>query len=194
MLLLPCLWRCRGCEKLAHAVSAAAAAAALAPAPPPPPQGMSPLLTADLLHVLRSAGHGDEIAVVDCNFPAASTATLTASEELVMLAGADVVETVDAICSVCPIDFFDESPVVFMAPSEGNPLPAAGAEAHAMGTAVIHKHAPGVSVEPLERFEFYDRAADAFAIVQAGSERRPYANFIIKKGVVGPDGNDLKPE
>lgn len=50
-----------------------------------------------------------------------------------------------------------------------------------------------VKVEPLARFDFYDRAEDAFAIVQAGAERRPYGNFVLKKGVVGPDGNDLKP-
>ena len=33
-------------------------------------KGLDPILTADLLHVLRSAGHGDVIAVVDVNFPA----------------------------------------------------------------------------------------------------------------------------
>lgn len=48
-------------------------------------------------------------------------------------------------------------------------------------------------MQPLERFDFYDRAKKAFAIVQAGAERRPYGNFVLKKGVVGPDGKDLKP-
>jgi hypothetical protein len=38
-------------------------------------KGIEPLLTADLLHVLRSAGHGDEIVLVDCNFPACARAS-----------------------------------------------------------------------------------------------------------------------
>ena len=36
-------------------------------------KGIDPLLGADLLHVLRSMGHGDELAIVDANFPAASS-------------------------------------------------------------------------------------------------------------------------
>jgi L-fucose mutarotase len=35
-------------------------------------KGIHPLLTADLLRALRAMGHGDELAVVDANFPAAS--------------------------------------------------------------------------------------------------------------------------
>ena len=117
----------------------------------------------------------------------------TVTELPVELAGADVVQAVDAVCSVLPIDFFIPEPVLFMAPTPGNELPALGAEAHELGTAAIHAHAPGVNVTGLERFAFYERAKSAFAIVQATGERRPYANFIITKGVVGPDGNDLKP-
>ena len=76
-----------------------------------------------------------------------------------------------------------------MAPSPGNELPPLGKEAHDLGSAAIQKHAPGVAIEPCERFEFYDRSKQAYAIVQASAERRPYGNFILVKGVVGPDGN-----
>jgi L-fucose mutarotase/ribose pyranase (RbsD/FucU family) len=31
--------------------------------------GIDPLLDADLLYALRRMGHGDEIAIVDANFP-----------------------------------------------------------------------------------------------------------------------------
>jgi len=37
-------------------------------------KNINPLLSPELLMVLRSMGHGDEIAVVDANFPAASMA------------------------------------------------------------------------------------------------------------------------
>ena len=73
-------------------------------------KGMDPMLTADLLHVLRSAGHGDEITLVDCNFPAASTATKTVTGVPVVLAGCDLPTAVDAICSIMPLDFFVEPP------------------------------------------------------------------------------------
>ena len=66
-------------------------------------------------------------------------------------------------------------------------------EVHDAGNAVIEHHAEGISIEPLERFSFYERASTAFCVVQAVGERRPYGNWILKKGVVGPDGGDLKP-
>ena len=75
-------------------------------------KGMDPMLTADLLHVLRSAGHGDEITLVDCNFPAASTATKTVTGAPVVLAGCDLPTAVDAICSIMPLDFFVECPAL----------------------------------------------------------------------------------
>ena len=142
-------------------------------------KGINPLLTPSLLQVLRSAGHGDEIVVVDCNFPAASVAAETVTKVPVELAGADVVQAVDAICSIMPVDFFIDEPVLFMAPTPGDDLPPLGAEAHAQGTASIQAHAPGVNVVGLERFAFYERAKSAYAIVQAVGERRPYANFIV---------------
>jgi hypothetical protein len=40
-------------------------------------KGIDPLLTAELLYVLRMAGHGDVISIVDCNFPAAEVASKT---------------------------------------------------------------------------------------------------------------------
>jgi L-fucose mutarotase len=41
----------------------------------------------------------------------------------------------------------------------------------------------GDAVEAMERFAFYERARAAFAIVQTG-ELQPWANFILKKGVI----------
>lgn len=40
-------------------------------------KGIDPVLTAELLYVLRMAGHGDVISIVDCNFPAAEVASKT---------------------------------------------------------------------------------------------------------------------
>jgi hypothetical protein len=84
-------------------------------------KGMDPMLTADLLHVLRSAGHGDEITLVDCNFPAASTATKTVTGVPIVLAGCDLPTAVDAICSIMPLDFFVECPALCAARRAASP-------------------------------------------------------------------------
>ena len=92
-----------------------------------------------------------------------------------------------------PLDFFVDEPAKHMSPSPGVALPPAGREVTDALKATIVKHCPGVSVTPCERFAFYDEARSAYAIVQC-LERRPYGNVVLTKGVVGPDGKDLKPE
>ena len=170
-------------------------------------KNIDPLLTADLLYVLRAMGHGDMLAVVDCNFPAVEVATKvctkgcvclcalcrlrlicdcvmqTTTGKLVVLAGSNAPDTLDAITSVLPIDAFVESPLKHMSPSPGISLPPAGAEVHAEAKAAVAKHSPS-QFAPLERYEFYDTARKAFAVVQT-SERRPYGCFLLQKGVVG---------
>ena len=69
-------------------------------------KGLNPLLTADLLYVLRKAGHGDRICICDCNFPAHSVAKNTTHGTVVELPGADLSAALEAILSVLPIDFF----------------------------------------------------------------------------------------
>ena len=155
-------------------------------------KNIPPLLTADLLHVLRSAGHGDRIALVDCNFPAAEVATKTTTGTPIILAGVDLPEACDAICELLPLDYFIPTPAEYMVPSPGAATPPLATEVHNKLQEAIGKHAE-VNVEGLERFAFYDAARESFAIVQCGGERRPYGNVILTKGVVGPDGKDLKP-
>ena len=153
-------------------------------------KGVHPLLTPQLLYALRAMGHGDELAVVDCNFPARSTAK---NDDVVMLAGVDAVDALDAILTLMPLDYFEAPAAMFMSPEKGDALPPLGKQVHDAGNAAIERRASGISIQPLERFSFYERAQKSFCIVQAGGERRPYGNWILKKGVVGPDGNDLKP-
>jgi L-fucose mutarotase len=155
-------------------------------------KGIDPLLTADLLHVLRSMGHGDQLVVCDCNFPAAEVATKTTSGKCITLT-VPLPEALSAICSVLPLDLFVESPVYCMAPSEGVVLPPTGAVAIDAIKAAIRAHCPEVRISPLERFAFYEKSRKSFAVVQT-LERRPYANVILQKGAIGPDGREFKPE
>lgn len=153
-------------------------------------KGIDPLLTADVLHILRSMGHGDKLCICDCNFPAAHVAINTTSKKHVILT-VNLIEALDAICSVLPLDFFEEKQAVSMGPQEGAEMPPAGVEVVSSMAEVIF-HCGGGIMREMERFSFYEEAKSCFAVIQT-LERRPYGNIILWKGCVGPDGLDLKP-
>jgi L-fucose mutarotase len=139
-------------------------------------RGLDPLLTADLLHALRAMGHGDTVAIVDANFPAARCA-----RRLIVIPGADASAMLRAILSVLPVDDFIPQPLLTMQ-VVGDPgaVPPAVAELQAVaGAAGIGARAIGTA----ERHEFYRLTRDAFAVVQSG-DRRLYANIIATKGVI----------
>jgi L-fucose mutarotase len=137
-------------------------------------KGISPLLTPDLLHVLASMGHGDELALVDANFPAA-----THARRLVRLPGSPVPAVLDAVLQLLPLDDFVSQAALTMQ-VVGDP--AARPPVVAEFDAVLQQHGCPPSTA-LERFAFYERAAAAFAIVATG-EVRIYGNILLKKGVV----------
>jgi len=171
-------------------------------------KGIDPLLTADLLYVLRSMVHGDRLVVCDCHFPATSVAQQTTTRKCIVLTTTSLPAVLDAITSVLPLDYFDPTPVQYMAPSKGLSLPPAGRDVLQEMKAVIEKNEknddeggtttttnqpPPMLMTPVERFSFYSQAkTNCYAVVQT-LERRPYANVILQKGVVGPDGKDLFP-
>src|SRR6056300_427772 len=90
-------------------------------------KGIDPLLTADVLHVLRSMGHGDRLCICDCNFPAAQVATKTTSGKHIILT-VSLPEAIKAISSVLPLDFFEKRQAGYMSPQEGVSMPPAGVE------------------------------------------------------------------
>lgn len=155
-------------------------------------KGIDPLLSADLLWVLRAMGHGDRLVICDCNFPAFEVSKKTTSGKLVVMEGCDLIVALKATLSVLPLDYFAVDPVVHMSPSENLTIPSEGQQALDEARSVVEARAPGVGFSPLERFRFYEEARQTFAVVQT-MERRPYCNVILTKGVVGPDGKDLKP-
>ena len=71
-------------------------------------KGVSPVLGAEALWVLAAMGHGDDLALVDRNFPAAEVASRTVTGRLVRLDGVDA--TARAIFSLLPIDGFVDDP------------------------------------------------------------------------------------
>jgi L-fucose mutarotase len=137
-------------------------------------KGLSPLISPDLLHVLASMGHGDEIVLADANFPAA-----THAKRLIRLPGASAPAVLDAVLAVLPLDsFVAHAALTMQVVGDASSVPPAVAEFNTLLRQ--HGHAEAGS---LERFAFYERAAQAFAVVATG-EGRIYGNILLKKGVL----------
>ena len=139
-------------------------------------KGLDPLLSPDLLYVLAQMGHGDQIALVDGNFPAVSTA-----RRLVRLDGCDLPAAARAVLSVLPLDSFVERPIAAMdVVDQPGVVPQVQQDVFAVAHSAEGRE---VAVERLERFAFYARAREAFAVV-ATSEARPYGCILLTKGVI----------
>ena len=155
-------------------------------------KGLDPILSADLLYILRAMGHGDKLVICDCNFPAVTTAKDTTTGQVVHLT-VDLERALDAVLSVLPLDFYSAVPVIMMAPGGKIPLPMEGAQVRNAAQDSLSS-AGFIGQFTLEdRFAFYDAAKTAFAVVQT-AERRPYGNIILTKGSLGSDGRNQRPE
>lgn len=140
--------------------------------------GIPPLLGPELLAILRGMGHGDEIAVVDGNYPAAEHA-----RRLVRLDGHGLLAVVGAILAVMPLDH--DAPALFRAALNNDP--AQRGEIHRQIDALFAKVAPGVEITALPGEVLYPRIRAAHAIV-ATSETALFANVILRKGIIGSVG------
>jgi L-fucose mutarotase len=136
-----------------------------------------PILSPDLLHALRAMGHGDEIVIVDANYPAES-----AGPPVIRLDGLSATDVADAVLTLLPLDTFVEHAAFAMEVVDN---PRKREQTHKDFDKLVKKHEPAMKLALLERFAFYERAAQAFVIVQTG-ERRLYGNILLKKGIIRP--------
>ena len=141
-------------------------------------KGIPPILGPDLLYVLRAMGHGDEIAIVDANFPGDSS-----GPQLIRLDGISATDVLDAALTIMPLDTFVNDQAFGM---EVVGDPNMREATHKEFDKLIKKHEPSMKLSMLERFAFYERVHGAFAIIQTG-ERRLYGNVLLKKGIVRPE-------
>ncbi|MCR5767915.1 MAG: fucose isomerase [Lachnospiraceae bacterium] len=142
-------------------------------------KGISPMLSPELLKVLCEMGHSDTIVIADGNFPAE---TMGRNGIVIRMDGHGVPEILEAILHVFPLDQYIEQPVSLM-----ERVPGDNADVSIWKTyeKMIEKEEPrGVKViRKLERFEFYEEAKKAYAVI-ATSETSQYANVILQKGCV----------
>lgn len=144
---------------------------------------IDPLLNADVLHALRSMGHGDELVICDTNFPADSVAMQTDYGRVLRI-DAGIGRTSRAILSQFPLDTFVESAALRM---EVGGEPTKLLDVHKEVQAEIDRaESTKFTLGTIERFAFYERAKNAFCLIQSG-ERRFYGCFIFKMGVINPD-------
>lgn len=147
-------------------------------------KGIDPRLNADVLYALRAMGHGDALVIADTNFPSDSVAQATVHGELLRMDNLTCAEAVNAILSVLPLDtFVDDFAGRMEVVGEPATVPEVQREVQAEIDAAEGRPRPMIGIE---RFAFYDRARESYAVIQTG-ERRFYGCFLFRKGVIPPD-------
>jgi L-fucose mutarotase len=140
-------------------------------------KGIDPLLSPDLLAHLRAMGHGDMIAIVDANFPAAANA-----RRLVRLDGQSVTRVLDAVLTVLPLDDVG-GPCALRMEVIGEPDARLPIFDDFLALIARHEQNGIATLGAMERFAFYEAARAAYAIVATG-ETRLYGNILLRKGVL----------
>lgn len=147
-------------------------------------KGLSPLLNAEVLAALGAMGHGDDLILVDMNFPSNSIARQTRLGTLLRIGNVSAAAAAKAILSVYPLDTFVADAAARMeivgAPDEVSPVQR---EVQAEIDAAEGRSWPMIGVE---RYAFYERARQAYCVIQTG-ERQFYGCFALRKGVIAPD-------
>lgn len=136
-------------------------------------KGIPKILSPELLKIMMEMGHGDELVIGDGNFPGASHA-----KNLIRLDGHNVPEILEAMLKLFPLDSY-APPVYLMEKVPGDTVETPIWDTY---REIIGKYTDA-PIEFVERFEFYERAKKAYAVVMSG-EGALYANVILKKGVV----------
>lgn len=137
--------------------------------------GISAQISPDLLKIICEMGHGDEIVLADANFPSASMA-----QRLVRADGIEIPKLLSGILELFPLDQYDSRNFILMEKCEGD---EADVSVWSEYKNILNKYCPETQMSFMERFDYYERAKNAYAVVATG-ERRQYANIILKKGCV----------
>ena len=138
-------------------------------------KGISPLISPQLLEVMTRMGHGDELVLADAHFPGE-----TFNSRVIRADGLRIPDLLEAILPLFELDSYVPHPLVMMAAVEGDQLDP-GVERSYMEQIV--KTNPRVpAIDRIDRFAFYERAKNAFAVVMTG-ETAKYGNILLTKGV-----------
>jgi len=138
------------------------------------PKNISP----ELMLILMQMGHGDEIVFGDANFPAQSL-----GKRVVRLDGERISSLLQSIMPLFPLDNFCGENVFLMEIVAGKGEAPAVWEKYEAIIRENDRETAFIKFKRLERFAFYERAKNAFAVVATG-EKEKYSNIILKMGIV----------
>lgn len=138
-------------------------------------KGIHPLLRGDVLHAIDLMGHGDVFLIADANFPADRT-----SDHVIEIPGVSAPDVLEAVLTVFPLDPYDGPPLTLMS-SQGDTV--SGDDAADPMAKAFRAVAEDTETEALPRQEFYEAARSVRFVIRTG-ELRPYANVMLRKGVV----------
>ena len=138
--------------------------------------GISPCLGPDLLSLLYRMGHGDELVLADAFFCGE-----TFGKRVVRADGLRIPDLLEGILDLINLDDFVPDPLVMMQPKPGDWLDPQVENDFRKAVERCWPDAP--HIVRMERFAFYERAKQAFAVVMTG-ETVKYGNIILRKGVI----------
>lgn len=142
-------------------------------------KGIPKILSPELLKVLCEMGHSDRLVISDGNFPAE---TMGKNAIVIRCDGHGVPELLEAILKVFPLDTYVEHPVNLMEVMPGDDVATPIWDTYQ--EIVERNDSRGRDcIGQIERFQFYEEARKAYAIIATG-ESALYANVMLQKGVV----------
>ncbi|XP_026164739.1 fucose mutarotase [Mastacembelus armatus] len=144
-------------------------------------KGVPSVLSPELLYALAKMGHGDELVLADANFPASSICACGPKE--IRADGLRIPQLLEAILKLLPLDTYVPSPAAVMDLVDSDKQRCVAVPAWDTYTQLLAQVGCQSPLEKVERFDFYERAKKAYAVVATG-ETALYGNIILKKGVI----------
>lgn len=133
------------------------------------------LLSPELVRTLMEMGHGDEIVLADANFPGHSL-----HSRVIRYDGIGIPRLLEAILELFPLDHYAETQAALMGVVPGDPTVPVIWDTY---REIVARFDAKAVIGEEERFAFYERAKNAYAVVVTGEEAL-YGNIILKKGVI----------
>ena len=142
-------------------------------------KGIPKIISPELLKVLCEMGHSDRLVIADGNFPAES---MGKNAKVIRCDGHGTCEILEAILKVFPLDTYTDKPVNLMEVMPGDNVETPIWDEYEKIVSDVGGFGKD-AIGQIERFEFYEQAKTAYAIIATG-ETALYANIMLQKGVV----------
>lgn len=140
-------------------------------------KGVNKIVSPEMLKILCEMGHGDEIVIADANFPSE-----TFGKRVIRADGLSGNKVLEAVLSLIPLDTYSNPNLILMELMDcdkGKIDPVIWKDYEKTAKAQDEN----AKIGHIERFAFYERAKNAYAVIATGEEA-VYANIIVKKGVI----------